>query len=182
MDGPANFFRIGRTAEDWAESTAQVFLGIRIGCARCHHHPFEKWSQDDYYGMTAFFTRIGTKGSQEFGLFGQETVVYVRGTGEARHPRKGVVVPPRPLDGDKKQSWEDPLDRRFRLAEWLTSKDNRLFARNLANRIWGYTMGRGLVEPLDDLRATNPPIHPALLEALADELIGSATISSTCCG
>ena len=173
MDGPANFFRIGRTAEDWAESTAQVFLGIRIGCARCHHHPFEKWSQDDYYGMTAFFTRIGTKGSQEFGLFGQETVVYVRGTGEARHPRKGVVVPPRPLDGDKKQSWEDPLDRRFRLAEWLTSKDNRLFARNLANRIWGYTMGRGLVEPLDDLRATNPPIHPALLDALADELIRS---------
>jgi hypothetical protein len=173
MDGPANFFRIGRTAEDWAESTAQVFLGIRIGCARCHHHPFEKWSQDDYYGMTAFFTRIGTKGSQEFGLFGQETVVYVRPTGEARHPRKGMVVPPRPLDGDKKQSWDDPLDRRFRLAEWLTTKDNRLFARNLANRIWGYTIGRGLVEPLDDMRATNPPTHPALLDALAEELIRS---------
>ncbi|MBA2227887.1 DUF1549 domain-containing protein [Thermogemmata fonticola] len=173
MDGPANFFRIGRTAEDWAESTAQVFLGIRIGCARCHHHPFEKWSQDDYYGLTAFFVRIGTKGSQEFGLFGQETVVFVRSTGEAMHPRRGSFVAPRPLDGDKKQSWDDPLDRRFRLAEWLTSPENRLFARNLANRIWGYTMGRGLVEPLDDMRATNPPVHPALLEALADELIRS---------
>lgn len=173
MDGPANFFRIGRTAEDWAESTAQVFLGIRIGCARCHHHPFEKWSQEDYYGLTAFFTRLGTKNSQEFGLFGQETVVYVRPAGEARHPRKGVVVPPRPLDGDRQRAWDDPLDRRNRLAEWLTAPDNRLFARNLANRIWGYTMGRGLVEPLDDMRATNPPTNPALLDALADELVRS---------
>ncbi|MCS7271271.1 MAG: DUF1549 and DUF1553 domain-containing protein, partial [Gemmataceae bacterium] len=173
MDGPANFYRIGRSPEQWAESTAQIFLGIRIGCARCHHHPFEKWSQDDYYGLTAFFTRIGTKNSQEFGLFGQETIIFVRPNGEAHHPRKGTVVPPCPLDGDRQRSWDDPLDRRSRLAEWLTAPDNRHFARNLANRIWGYTMGRGLVEPLDDMRATNPPTNPPLLEALADELIRS---------
>ncbi len=173
MDGPANFYRIGRTAEDWAESTAQLFLGIRIGCAKCHHHPFEKWGQDDYYGLVAFFTRIGTKNSQEFGLFGQETVVFVRPAGEARHPRKGTVVPPRPLDADPQTSWDDPLDRRNRLAEWLTAPTNKAFARNLANRIWGYTMGRGLVEPLDDMRATNPPTNPQLLDALADELVRS---------
>jgi hypothetical protein len=173
IDGPANFFRIGRSPEDWAESTAQIFLGIRLGCARCHHHPFEKWSQEDYYGLAAFFARLGSKNSQEFGLFGQETVVYVRPTGEVRHPRKGHVVPPCPLDADRRQNWDDPLDRRQRLAQWLTAPDNRLLARNLANRIWGYTMGRGLVEPLDDMRATNPPTIPPLLDALADELIRS---------
>lgn len=171
MDGPANFFQIGRTPEDWAEATAQLFLGVRIGCAKCHHHPFEKWGQDDYYGLAAFFSRLGTKNSQEFGLFGRETVVYVRPAGEARHPRKGTVVPPRPLDADPNTSWDDPLDRRNRLAEWLTAADNRLFARNLANRFWGYVMGRGLVEPLDDMRATNPPSNPELLDVLADELV-----------
>jgi hypothetical protein len=171
IDGPANFFRIGRNSEEWAETTAQLFLGIRVGCAKCHHHPFEKWSQDDYYGLTAFFTRIGTKNSQEFGIFGQETVVFVRSAGEATHPRKRSVVKPLPLDGDAKQSWDDEFDRRKRLADWLTAPDNRMFARNLANRFWGYTMGRGLVEPLDDMRATNPASNPELLDALADELV-----------
>ncbi len=171
IDGPANFFRIGRNSEEWAETTAQLFLGIRVGCAKCHHHPFEKWSQDDYYGLTAFFARIGTKNSQEFGIFGQETVVFVRNVGEATHPRKKVVVKPLPLDGDSKQSWDDEFDRRKKLADWLTAPDNKMFARNLANRFWGYTMGRGLVEPLDDMRATNPASNPELLNALADELV-----------
>jgi hypothetical protein len=171
IDGPANFFRIGRNSEEWAETTAQLFLGIRVGCAKCHHHPFEKWSQDDYYGLTAFFTRIGTKNSQEFGIFGQETVVFVRSAGEATHPRKRTVVKPLPLDGDAKQSWDDEFDRRKRLADWLTAPDNRMFARNLANRFWGYTMGRGLVEPLDDMRATNPASNPELLDALAEDFV-----------
>ena len=164
-DGPANFYRIGpATPADWAETTSQVFLGVRIQCARCHHHPFEKWSQDDYYGMAAFFVRMGTKSSQEFGLFGRETVVHLKTTGEQTHPKKGGVVKPRPLDGEPT---DDPFDRRRKLAEWLTAKDNPLFARNIVNRFWGYTMGRGLVEPLDDLRATNPATNPELLEALA---------------
>jgi hypothetical protein len=171
IDGPANFFRIGRNFEEWSETTAQLFLGVRIGCAKCHHHPFEKWSQDDYYGMAAFFARIGTKGSQEFGIFGQETVIFVRSAGEATHPRKRVVVKPRPLDGDASASWDDEFDRRKKLADWLTAPANRMFSRNIANRLWGYTMGRGLVEPLDDMRATNPASNPELLDALADELV-----------
>jgi hypothetical protein len=171
IDGPANFFQIGRNSEEWAETTAQLFLGIRVGCAKCHHHPFEKWSQDDYYGLTAFFSRMGTKTSQEFGIFGAERVIYIRPNGEATHPRKRTVVKPLPLDGDSKQSWDDEFDRRKKLADWLTSPDNKMFARNLANRFWGYTMGRGLVEPLDDMRATNPASNPELLDALADDLV-----------
>jgi hypothetical protein len=165
-EGPANFFRVGGNAQDWSETTAQVFLGVRVGCARCHHHPFEKWSQEDYAGMAAFFVRLGTKGSREFGIFGGETVVYLRPSGEMTHPRNGGVVPPHPLDG---KVMDDPLDRRVKLAEWLTARDNPFFARNLANRFWGYFMGRGLVEPLDDVRATNPASNPELLDALAQD-------------
>lgn len=167
-NGPANFFRVGANANDWAENTAQVFLGVRLQCAKCHHHPFEKWSQDDYYGMSAFFVRMGTKNSQEFGLFGRETVVFLRPTGEQVHPRKGSVVKPRALEST---IMDDDMDRRQRLAEWLTSKENSLFARNVANRYWGYLMGRGLVEPLDDMRATNPATNDGLLDALAAELV-----------
>lgn len=167
-EGPANFYMTSRTPADWSETASQLFLGVRIGCAKCHHHPFEKWSQDDYWGMAAFFARLGTKGSQEFGLFGREQVVYLKNTGEVTHPRKGGVVRPHPLDGPY---LDDPLDRRVKLAEWMTSQDNPYFARNIVNRFWGYLMGRGLVEPLDDLRATNPPSNPELLDALAQDFI-----------
>lgn len=167
-EGPANFYMVARTPGDWAETTSQLFLGVRIGCAKCHHHPFEKWSQDDYYGMAAFFVRLGTKNSSEFGVFGREQVVYLKNTGEQTHPRKGGVVPPHPLDGGE---MNDPIDRRVKLADWLTSPKNPFFARNLANRFWGYLMGRGLVEPLDDLRATNPASNPELLDALAEDFI-----------
>jgi hypothetical protein len=169
-EGPANFYRIGNTAADWAETASQVFLGVRIQCAKCHHHPFEKWSQDDYYSMAAFFSRMATKNSQEFGIFGRETVVHLRPTGEQTHPRKGGVVKPRPLDGPE---MEDAFDRRRKLAAWLTDKDNHLFSRNIVNRFWGYYMGRGLVEPLDDLRATNPASNPELLDALARDFAAS---------
>lgn len=168
-EGPANFYRLGRTPGDWAEMTSQVFLGIRVQCAQCHHHPFEKWSQDDYWGLAAFFARVGTKNSQEYGLFGRETVVYLRPTGEVSHPRKGGVVKPKPFEGQPIS--DDSSDRRVKLAEWLTSPDNPYFARNFANRFWGYFMGRGLVEPLDDMRATNPPTNPELLDALARDLV-----------
>jgi hypothetical protein len=165
-DGPANFYRIGATAEDWSETVTQVFLGIRVQCAKCHHHPFEKWSQDDYYGMSAFFVRLGKKNSQEFGIFGRETVVYIRSVGEQTHPRKRAVVKPHPLDGD---AVDDPIDRRRKLAEWLTSPSNTMFSKNIVNRFWGYLMGRGLVDPLDDMRATNPPSNPELLDSLAKD-------------
>jgi hypothetical protein len=166
-DGPANFYRVGRMPVDWAETTAQVFLGVRLQCAKCHHHPFDDWSQDDYYGMAAFFARLTQKSSQEFGLFGRETVVHTKPTGEVTHPVKKGVVKPHPLGGSM---MEDEFDRRRPLADWVVSKDNPYFARNLANRFWGYLMGRGLVEPLDDLRPTNPACAPELLDALAKDL------------
>ena len=160
-DGPANFYRTGTTASDWAETTAQVFLGVRMQCAKCHHHPFEKWSQDDYNGMAAFFARMGTKNSDEFGIFGQERVIFVR-PGDPKNT--GGAMKPHPLDG---KECDDPDDRRRLLADWLTAPSNPFFARNIVNRFWGYLMGRGLVEPLDDLRATNPASIPELLDALA---------------
>lgn len=165
-DGPVNYYQIGRTPDDWGETTSQVFLGVRMQCAKCHHHPFEKWSQDDYYGMSAFFSRLGTKNSPEFGLFGRESIIYIKNTGEVNHPRKRVVVKPHPLDGP---DMDDEFDRRKKLADWMTATDNPFFAKNIVNRFWGYLMGHGLVEPLDDMRATNPATNVELLEALAKD-------------
>lgn len=164
-EGPANYYR-GGTPPDYAETTAQLFLGVRITCAKCHHHPFEKWSQDDYYGMTAFFVRMGTKNSQEFGIFGGESIIHLRPSGEQTHPRRGSVVKPHPLDGPV---MDDEFDRRRKLAEWMTAKDNPFFARNMVNRFWGYYLGHGLVEPLDDIRSTNPASNPELLDAVAQD-------------
>jgi hypothetical protein len=165
-EGAANYFVVSSGSADWAETTAQLFLGVRMQCAKCHHHPFEKWSQDDYAGMAAFFVRLGTKSSQEFGIFGNERVIFLRPGGEQSHPRTGRIVSPHPLDG---ATMEDSVDRRRKLADWLTTPQNPFFARNFANRIWSYTMGHGLVEPVDDMRATNPASNPELLDALASD-------------
>jgi hypothetical protein len=168
-NGPANFYRVVSSPPDLAETTSQVFLGIRMQCARCHHHPFEKWSQGDYYGLAAFFARVRTRGTQEFGLFGGDTVVYAADNGEVTHPKLGYTLKPRPLDGDV---MDVPGDQRLSaLADWLTSKDNLMFARNIVNRYWAYLMGRGLVEAVDDIRATNPASNPELLDALAKDFI-----------
>jgi len=160
-NGPANYFRINRSSSDLTESTAQLFLGVRLQCAKCHHHPFEKYSQEDYRGFAGFFSRVGTKSSQEFGLFGRESVVVVRETGKA----KG-----RTLDGE---TLTHPLDLRIPLAKWLTSPQNEYFARNVVNRYVGYLLGRGLVEPIDDLRETNPPTNVALMDALSKHFVKS---------
>src|SRR5262245_6844244 len=162
--GPANYYRVHKDASMLAEATAQLFLGVRIECAKCHHHPFEKYSQDDYYGLAAFFARTGTKNSEEFGLFGREQVVMVRDTGDVRNPRTNQVLKPKPLDAP---AVEHPHDRRVPLADWLTAKENVYFARSVVNRYVGYLLGRGLVEPVDDLRSTNPATNPPLLDALA---------------
>ncbi len=163
-NGPANYYRIANNPSDLAEATAQLFLGVRLQCAKCHHHPFEKYSQGDYYSFAAFFSRVGTKGSSEFGVFGGETVVVVRNGGEVTHPRTGQVMKPMPLDGEPV---DDSLDRRVALAQWLTSPGNEMFARNIVNRYVGYLLGRGLVEPIDDMRSTNAPTNVALMQALA---------------
>lgn len=168
--GPASYYRINTNAPDLAETTAQLFLGVRLQCAKCHHHPFENYSQADYYSFAAFFARIGTKNSEEFGLFGRESVVIVRNSGDVRHPKTGQVLKPRPLGGDEV---EHELDRRIPLAEWLTSAENIDFARSVANRYVSYLLGRGLVEPVDDMRATNPASNPELLNRLAQHFVES---------
>lgn len=167
-NGPANYFRINRDATSLTESTAQLFLGVRLECAKCHHHPFETYSQADYYGLAAFFSRVTSKNSEEFGIFGRETVVMVRETGETRHPRTGKNMPPTPLGGEP---LDDPLDRRIPLAKWLTSPTNELFSRSIVNRYVGYLLGRGLVEPIDDMRSTNPPSNAQPLDALANDFV-----------
>jgi hypothetical protein len=164
--GPANFFRVANNPQDRAEMASQLFLGVRLACAKCHHHPFEKYGQDDYYAFAAFFARVGVKGSQEFGLFGGEQVVLVSSGGEIGHPRTGQIMKPTPLEG---QPVAEAPDRRGPLAQWLTSPDNPFFSRNIVNRYVAYLLGRGLVEPIDDMRATNPPSNAELLDALAAE-------------
>ena len=168
--GPANYFRIFRNTNELTEATAQLFLGVRLECAKCHHHPFEKYGQGDYYGFAAFFSRVGTKRSEEFGLFGQESVVIVKTSGEVSHPKTRQRMQPTPLEGEPT---DHPLDRRIALAEWLSSPDNDYFARNIVNRYVSYLLGRGLVEPVDDLRSTNPPTNPELMDALAKHFVAS---------
>jgi hypothetical protein len=168
--GPANFFRVNSNPQDCAESTAQLFLGVRLGCAKCHHHPFEKYGQDDYYAFASYFARVGSKPSQEFGLFGRESVVMVRAQGEMSNPRTGRLLKPKPLDGSAD---DDPLDRRAALARWLTSPKNEYFAKSVVNRYTSYLLGHGLVDPVDDLRATNPPSNPELMNALAKHFVNS---------
>ncbi len=170
QSGPANYYKITSKPDELAEATAQNFLGIRLQCAKCHHHPFEVYSQADYYGLASFFTRVATKGSSDFGALGQDTVVLVRRTGSIRHPRTRKNIEPTVLGGEPIDASQH-RDLRRPLAEWLTSADNRLFARNIVNRFWGYLMGSGLVEPIDDMRATNPPTNPELLDALADDFV-----------
>ncbi|HVA46578.1 MAG TPA: DUF1549 and DUF1553 domain-containing protein [Pirellulales bacterium] len=168
--GPANFFRVANNPQDRAEAASQLFLGVRLACAKCHHHPFEKYGQEDYYSFAAFFARVGVKGSQEFGLFGGEQVVLVSSGGEIGHPRTGQIMKPTPLEG---QPVPEAPDRRQPLAQWLTSPDNPFFSRNIVNRYVAYLLGRGLVEPIDDMRATNPASNAELLDALAAEFAKS---------
>jgi hypothetical protein len=160
---PANFFRVCRTPDVMAEAMSQLFLGVRIGCAKCHNHPFESITQSDYYGFAAYFSRVKFKGTQ-FGL--DDEIVYLSRRDEVRHPLTNQNVPPAAF-GKAAGELSPDDDRREKLAEWLTSPDNRFFARSTVNRLWYHLLGRGIVEPVDDFRNTNPPSNPELLDALA---------------
>jgi len=166
-NGPANYFIVNNNNMAMAEATSQLFLGVRLTCAQCHHHPFEKYGQDDYYAFAAFFARIRIKSSQEFGLFSGERVVVAASSGEVSQPRTGKIMAPKPLDGE---AATHPLDRRIALGQWMTTPQNTQFTKSVANRYWSYLMGRGLVEPVDDMRATNPPTNIPLMNALAEHL------------
>lgn len=167
-NGPVAYFFVDTKPEELAETTAQLFLGVRLQCARCHHHPMEVWGQDDYYGLAAFFTRLEVRDNADKGRFGGQQIV--RAVAKEMKP---LQVPSQPrLFGHS--IWIDPAttaDVRQHLADWLGQPDNPFFARNFANRYWAYLIGRGIVEPIDDMRATNPASNPALLNALAEDLI-----------
>ncbi len=163
--GPPNFFRTASTANELAEATSQTFLGVRIQCARCHNHPYEKWTQNQYYEMAAFFARVHSKK----GSGSQEQLVTIGKSGEVTHPKTAKTVQPCALD-DNPVAADYRGDRRVVLAEWLTSPRNPFFAKSMANRLWKHFMGRGLVEPVDDLRLTNPPSNAELFDRLALDL------------
>ena len=157
------FYKMTRSPEEAAEAVSVTFMGLRLGCAKCHQHPFEKWGQDDYYGMAAFFARLDSKPDADYG----QATLRLKPTGFVRHPKTQQVVRPSIPGGD---TFGYEGDLRIKLADWLTSDTNPWLARNFANRFWGYVMGRGLIEPLDDIRDTNPPSVPELLNALAMDL------------
>jgi hypothetical protein len=165
-EGPAPVYKALNSPEERSRSFSQLFLGVRIQCAQCHHHPSEKWSQDDYYALAGFFTGVRHKAVTVPG--GMEVVVVDPGT-ELLHPRTGKPVPVKAL-GAPAADFTGVADRRAVLARWMTAPDNPFFARAIANRLWAHYFGRGLVEPLDDLRATNPATNEPLLDELAKHL------------
>lgn len=160
-----NFYQVELDRLKLSENVAQVFMGIRTQCAQCHNHPFDRWTMDDYYGFTAFFAQIGRKTSEDY----RQLLVFNGGGGEVNHPIGGAVVPPKFLGGDVPDV--AGKDRREVLANWLTSDENPFFAKSIANRIWAHYTGVGIVSPVDDFRASNPPSNPELLEELTKKLI-----------
>jgi len=170
---PTVWYKELREANQFVDDTAQVFLGLRLACAQCHHHPYEKWSQDDYWGIAAFFGRVGRKSVSVPGGFQNvpelREAVYSLSAGNVINKRTQLAAVIKPLDGEPMTvgAGDDPREK---LAEWLTDAKNPFFARAVANRYWAHFFGRGLVDPLDDMRVTNPPSNPELLDALAKEL------------
>jgi hypothetical protein len=165
-DGAGNYFVLHKDVSELAEATSLTFLGMSIGCAKCHNHPLEKWTQDQYWGFANLFSRVGLKNGDRAG----EVLVQSKSEGDALHLRRGIPILATPLDG-KPLPADSPIDRRAYFADWLTAGDNPYFAKALVNRVWRNYMGRGLVEAEDDLRETNPPSNRELLDALAADFV-----------
>jgi len=168
-DNPAaNYFRVTGGAKPALEKTTQVFLGVRMVCAQCHDHPFERWTQTQYYQMSAFFSAVGTRAGYEVG---EEIVFDQRLDYDMKHPKDGRVVKPEFMVASSAAPVPDGPERRDALADWLTSRDNPFFAKAMANRMWSYFLGKGIIDPVDDIRASNPPSNPALLDALTKDFV-----------
>ena len=165
---PTSFYNISfdSNAPDHATNISQLFLGVRLECAKCHNHPWEKWTQDDFYGFAAFFARVGIKEVYE----NDENATQYMEEGVVEHPKTKQKVTAKFLDGGMVADEQDK-DIREDLVRWMTSAKNPFFARTIVNRVWKHFMGRGLVEEVDDFRVTNPPTHPALLDALAKDFV-----------
>ena len=174
FDTPAtNYYQTETDTLKTAENVAQVFMGMRIQCAQCHNHPFDRWTMDDYYGFAAFFAQVGSKRGGD----PRERIIYNRGGGAVKHPVTGQNVEPKFLGGETPDFRGDDRfkgrDRREVVAEWLTGEQNPYFARNIVNLVWAHHVGRGIVEPVDDVRVSNPPANEALLDALAERFVAS---------
>lgn len=172
-NGAATMFRDRREPDEITTMVSQLFLGIRLECAKCHHHPFEKWGQEDFFSFAAYFARVGHKGTGlSPPISGGEEMILTAKSGSVKHPLTQVVLDPRPLFSIASVTAAAPtepdVDPRESLAAWMTSDENPFFAQVMVNRVWADLMGRGVVEPVDDLRATNPPSNAPLLVALAD--------------
>ena len=165
---PANFYRTATDMNECVETISQVFLGARLQCAKCHNHPFERWTQDNYYGLGAFFNRVQRRKTERPG----ELFVYTSFSGDVTQPRTGQIMAPwLPHVGSIEA--KDDVDRRAAFAEWLIDPNNRYFARIEANRIWSHLFSRGIVDPIDDFRDSNPPSNDRLLDALAKDFVDS---------
>jgi len=160
-----NFYQLEPDTQKTAENVAQIFLGLRIQCAQCHNHLFDRWTMDDYYGFTAFFAQIGRKKAEDY----RETIVFNSGGGEVKHPVGGRVMAPKFLGGETPDV--KGKDRRQLVADWITSPENPYFAPSVANRVWAHYMGVGVVDPVDDIRVSNPASNPELFETLGLKLI-----------
>lgn len=172
---PTVWYRDLQKPEQFVDDACQLFLGVRVACAQCHHHPYEKWSQDDYWGMAAFFSQIGRKAAPNLGVQVQNNapgrqIIFNKGTGSVVNTRTGKTAVMRALDAppiDLKPG-DDP---RAHLVDWMVDAKNPFFARAVVNRYWAHFFAKGLVDPVDDMRVTNPPSNPALLDALAEDFI-----------
>jgi hypothetical protein len=172
---PANFYRVARDPTSLAETTAQLFFGVRMQCAKCHNHPFERWTQDDYYSLAAFFARVKQKKDPDEDAGKQPAqgaeLVYLDRAGEVTQPRTGKAMPPR-FPGDLNvPPIEAGQDRREVLARWLTRSDNPFLPKSVVNRVWFHLLGRGIVDPVDDFRDSNPASNEELLAALAKDFV-----------
>ncbi|MCF6287367.1 MAG: DUF1549 and DUF1553 domain-containing protein, partial [Candidatus Hydrogenedentes bacterium] len=160
-----NYYVVERDPLFISENVAQVFLGIQLKCAQCHNHPFERWTMDDYYSFAAFFAQVGRKTSSD----PRESVIFNRGAGEVKHGNTKKNMAPKFLAGETPDV--KGKDRRAVVAEWITSPENPWFAKNLANRVWAHFLGAGIIDPPDDVRVTNPPTNPQLLEEMGKKMI-----------
>ena len=158
-----NYYQNERDTLKVAENVAQVFMGMRIQCAQCHNHPFDRWTMDDYYSFAAFFSQIGRKSAED----PREIIVFNSGSGVVRHPVGNRVMEPKFLGGDTPDV--QGKDRRQVMAGWLASNDNPYFARNLSNIVWAHFFGQGIINEVDDVRVSNPPVNVALLDTLASK-------------
>jgi hypothetical protein len=165
-NAPSNYLRVIRDSSTATENVTQLFLGVRFSCAKCHDHPFERWTQNQYYQFGAFFAKVGYKP----GPSGAE-VVFNKDDGEVMHPKTGLAVAPYVPVGQNPST--AATNRRSAFGHWLTANDNPFFSRAMANRLWSYFFGKGIIDPVDDIRASNPPVNPELLEALNKDFVTS---------